>query len=210
MGNKVVFKNYERAPIVSNEAGVLEVSVGKFCDPDAPDNSFKTSAPSAGNSVGHALAFVIPVALSATGVPAIAAAALGLASLGAIGKIPFAEAQVDVEACNLVPIEVEIYVDETVNSLVMQGAQSGDFEACPPESKHVAPNLPTTLSHFILLTLSSNQACTGSTTPMSSVDTKVVLERRATIHAPRIPKEYGKKMVLWLLSTRSFGMGPPV
>jgi hypothetical protein len=209
MGNKVVFKNFERTPIVSDEGGVLEVSVGMSCDPDAPDNSFKTNAPSAGNSVGHALAFAIPVALSATGVPAFAAAALGLASLGAIGKIPFAEAQVGVEACNLVPIEVEIYVDATVNSLVMQGAQSGDFEACPPESKCVAPNLPH-LCFSNLLTLSSNQACTGSTTPMSSVDTKVVLERRATIHVPRIPKEYGKRKGSWLQSTRSFGTGPLV
>jgi len=39
-----------------------------------------------------------------------------------------------VSACDLVPIEVEIYVDITANELVMQEVKSGDYDVCPPET----------------------------------------------------------------------------
>lgn len=139
-GNKVVLKNYKRMPMVTDEGGVIAISAGDSCEDLGPDD-VKTVAPSSGNAIGHALAFAIPVALSATGIPGYAAAALGFLSLGAIGKFPLTEAQPgfvdETTACNLVPIEVEIYVDASVNELVMRGAQSGDFEACPPESRFI-------------------------------------------------------------------------
>jgi hypothetical protein len=49
---------------------------------------------------------------------------------------PTALAQQDVIAeCELVPIEVEIYVDAMVDEIVQMEYQTGEFEMCPPESR---------------------------------------------------------------------------
>ncbi|KAL3941693.1 MAG: hypothetical protein SGARI_000515, partial [Bacillariaceae sp.] len=37
--------------------------------------------------------------------------------------------------CDLVPIEVEIYVDAMADEIVQAQYQTGEFEACPAESK---------------------------------------------------------------------------
>ena len=41
-----------------------------------------------------------------------------------------------VSECDLVPIEVEIYVDAMADEIVQMEYKTGEFEVCPPESKY--------------------------------------------------------------------------
>lgn len=132
-------------PIVEEkEGGVLSVSAGDLCEtvpsegtkePDSSTTSFTT-----------ALALALPVLVGRnSGLSGYTVAGLGLATWGAFSSPSFAQAQAldgggsdAVDACDVVPIDVEIYVAATSASsdeLVMREYNSGDFEICPPESK---------------------------------------------------------------------------
>lgn len=215
-GNKIVLKNYKRVPMVSNQGDFIAITAGDSCeDVQGPDDA-KTIAPSGGNTLGHALALAIPVALTATGIPGYASAALGFLSLGSIGRFPLAVAQTDSlkplddfvdesTACNQVPITVDIYVDETVNELVMRDAQSGDFEICPPESTFAAPENIARFELTHLTLLLHKQVCTGSTIRMSSVGMRDALVRKRFTHVHRTLKVSGRKVDFSLRNILSCG-----
>jgi hypothetical protein len=139
MENKVVFKNYDRELMLEVRGSVLSVTAGALCDEGSPPGGVDPSEdPSEGSSARAGLAssvvgFAAPFALGLSmGLPvplAVAASTVG----GLLNNVPRAEAQFTSE-CDLVLIEVDIYVGDMANEIVMREAQSGNFEVCPPES----------------------------------------------------------------------------
>ena len=143
MDSKVIFKNYARMPMLTtNPDGVVSVVAGDACDSlsvvdsDPPSDVEEGSASS---KVSKVLSVLLPVALgNMAGLPGTLSAGLGLVAFGASDLMQVSAQDVGdigVEACDIVPIDVEIYVGTTSDEIVMREFQSGDFETCPPESK---------------------------------------------------------------------------
>ena len=125
MGNKVILKGYDKMPMIETEFGQVTVSAGEACDSIAKPEGEATS--SASKLLGLALPFLLGTSSGGIG----SGLAFGLAS-GLLGHA-IVDAQTTSE-CDVVPIEVDIYVDATADEIVMRSVQSGDFEICPPES----------------------------------------------------------------------------
>jgi hypothetical protein len=136
-------RGYKYEPIVSeNEDGVLEVSVGEPCDgsgfapipdPDAPDLNESSSAASVSKLLGWGLAALVGRNNALAGSTLAMGMTVGLLSSSAPTVV--AQQEDIIAECDLVPIEVEIYVDSMADELVQMEYQTGEFEICPPESK---------------------------------------------------------------------------
>ena len=136
-GNKIVLKNFSREPVVVETATYIEIKQGDPCDADTD------APPSAAN---QALAFGIPFVMGQVlGLPTTAVAfTAGMAAFGW-----GVQAQATSE-CASVPIEVEIYVEATVEEVVNKMYNAGTYEDCPPESKFGYTTLRP-LCAFVLL-----------------------------------------------------------
>jgi hypothetical protein len=145
-GSYIKFFNYTAQPMVTLEGNVLTIKAGEACTTSggpiqeteatavpsmAPTKKVKDST--AGSGAFQKMAAIsIPLLFGANAkLPAATLAAVVASGIG----LPLATAQdVSVTSCETATIEVEIYVGESIDELVMAEAQSGDFEICPPES----------------------------------------------------------------------------
>lgn len=115
-----MLKEFDREPIVNVNDGVISVSAGATCEDStaAPMDSAAMLAVGLPFLFGHSTAGVIGSSL------------MGLALMGRSSNAQ------STSECEIVPIEVDIYVDAMADEIVMRDAQSGDFEVCPPESTY--------------------------------------------------------------------------
>lgn len=134
MGNKIVLKNFEREPVVVETETSIEIKQGDPCkDEGTPTDPSEPTDPSP-SAASRALAFGIPLAMGQIfGLPTTAMAlTAGVAAFG-LG----AQAQNTAE-CSSVPIEVDIYVDATVEEIVNKMYKAGEYNECPAESKSIS------------------------------------------------------------------------
>ena len=147
-------------PMITTTDGTISVAAGEPCEeivlpdssgtdttpeePEEPDDSVtisKTPEEEDGalksSAVKNFLGLSVPLLFGRSmgisgGVGSALITTLALTS----SSTPWVHAQEMVASeCEIVPIEVDIYVDATADEIVMMEAQSGDFEVCPPESK---------------------------------------------------------------------------
>ena len=146
--------------MITTTDGTISVAAGEPCEemvmPDEspevdkeveePEDSVQISKTAEGDEVAKSSAVKNFLGLS---VPLLFGRSMGISggvgsalittlALTSSSATPWAHAQdLGVESeCEIVPIEVDIYVDTTADEIVMMEAQSGDFEVCPPESKY--------------------------------------------------------------------------
>lgn len=120
-GNKIVLRGFEAQPVIEEIDDTIVIKAGSPCkETGTPADDPTTPTAATSMAVGG-----LSMLLGRSAIPML----MGLTFLG-----HSAYAQNAVE-CQLLPIQVEIYVDATVDELVMRDFQSGDFEVCPPESK---------------------------------------------------------------------------
>lgn len=130
MGNKVVLKGFDSTPIIEEIDGSLVVKPGDPCGKAAPPgNETETEESMAAMATTFGLSFLFGRHgyIGALGTTLLLTSFMGSSTVSAQ----------DAVECQLLPIEVEIYVDSLpVNEQVMKDFQSGDFEVCPPESTY--------------------------------------------------------------------------
>ena len=143
--------------MITTTDGIISVAAGDPCEEiDMPDSSGTDTTPEEpedpvtisktpegeegalkSSAVRNFLGLSVPLLVGrsmgiSSGVGSALMTTLALTS----SSTPWVHAQEMVASeCEIVPIEVDIYVDSTADEIVMMGAQSGDFEVCPPESK---------------------------------------------------------------------------
>jgi len=125
VGNKIVLKSFEFEPVIEYFGETMSVTAGASCAEVVP---VETEAPSSASKLLNYAPLLF--GLRYGGVTGSISIALTAAFMG---KSVMAD-KVSVLACDLVPIEVEIYVDTAVNDLVMKDVKSGSFDICPPET----------------------------------------------------------------------------
>jgi hypothetical protein len=125
MGNKIVLKGFSTEPVVSIVDGVVTVSAGEPCDGTAPTSP---TAPTAPTESAAYMAMGLPFLFGRSAAGVLGSSLVGMTLLGR-------GASAQTAACQIAPIEVDIYVDASSDEIVMREAQSGNFEVCPPESK---------------------------------------------------------------------------
>jgi hypothetical protein len=128
IGNKIVLKGYGKMPMIETAVGQVTVTAGEACDSVAQPPADETTS-----SASKLLGFALPFLLGTTSGGIGSGLALGLAG-GLLGHA-MVDAQTTSE-CDIVPIEVDIYVDASADEIVMRSVLSGDFEICPPESMY--------------------------------------------------------------------------
>lgn len=144
-GSYIKFHHYTAQPMITLDGTVLTVKAGEACEHSgstgapatvsptmSPTKKVKDPEPAGSGSFQKMAAFSIPLLFGANAkLPAAALAAIVASGIG----LPLATAQdVSVTSCDTATIEVDIYIGESIDQLVMAESQSGDFEICPPES----------------------------------------------------------------------------
>ena len=129
MGNKIVLKGYSVQPVVTETDSTIEIAQGEPCgEGDGTDR-----APSAATRMATAFGFPMFVTMMGT-TTSPKMGAVAATAVTAAWMAPSAWAQTTAE-CSSVPIEVEIYVDATVEEVVNKMYNAGEFDPCPAESK---------------------------------------------------------------------------
>jgi hypothetical protein len=155
VGNKVILSGYDYEPVVamSEDGMVVRVSAGTPCGltgpGDQPDGTTEsgddTEDPTTGggeeesssSSATKLLSFGIPMVLGGQKTGLVSAmTAFTMLSLSS-SFLPQVVGQDIVSECELVPIEVEIYVDALADDIVNAAYKTGsEYEACPPETMY--------------------------------------------------------------------------
>lgn len=128
-GNKVVLSGYDVKPEVEVVGDVITVSAGDPCVPDSGDPPPDSSA------IKQFLGLSVPLVFGHFAGP-------GSALVSTLAFVTFSAgfAQAQTAECELVPIEVEIFVDSTgdgdPSDLIAMEMQTGQYNPCPPESTY--------------------------------------------------------------------------
>lgn len=148
VGNKVVLKGFAVEPVVEVADGVVTVTAGEPCEdlvsitksePEEKspivdgETEFEFPSAAAGGMkqfLGFSLPFLVGRSSMTTGAALFTTLALTSSSA------PFVGAQE--AACDLAPIEVDIFMDTeaTPSDMVAMEAQTGQYNMCPPESTY--------------------------------------------------------------------------
>ena len=147
VGNKIVLKGFLVEPIIEVVDGVVTVTAGEPCDgaveiTKTTEDSEENKGPVldgetafASSAVTQFLGMSVPFLYGrSAGVGSTLFTVLALTS----SVSPLAFAQNVVSECDLVPIEVDIFMDtsDDASATVAMETQTGQFNTCPPESTY--------------------------------------------------------------------------
>lgn len=120
--------------------GTLVVTAGDPCDPESEPSVSISSATR--KFMGFGLPFLGAVKYGGFGTAAL--------TMGFLMATPTSVSAQSTSDCQVIPIDVEIYIDATVEEIVNKQYKAGEYEVCPRESKSLSAFIPQNGSILIV------------------------------------------------------------